>query len=176
MDWTNFFLAAAAAAATLIGLLLIAVQFNIDMFATDPGNRWRAIARATFAVYGTLFFLPMIMLIPNLDSGSRGVCILIVVAYGIFRVATASAPFWRGVFQHRGERLWQTAWVLVGPVLAYLVLVGTAYDSFQGSTAEAASQPMAFVILGLFAIGLRNSWNLLVEVAYERKQQAGKSS
>jgi hypothetical protein len=40
MDWSTFYLAVSAAA-TLMGLLFIAIQFNIDVFAAEPTNRWR---------------------------------------------------------------------------------------------------------------------------------------
>jgi hypothetical protein len=169
MDWSSFYLAASAAAATLIGLLFIAVQFNLDLFANEPGNRWRAVARSTFAIYGTLFFAPMFMLIPNLDPVTRGVNLLVVAAFGIVRVIMSWLPVRRGV-QHRGERLWQTIWLLLGPLAAYLILARAAFDLAGGSTSAYNQQVIAFVIMGLFAAALRNSWNLLVEVTYERRQ------
>jgi hypothetical protein len=169
MDWSSFYLAAAAAAATLIGLLFIAVQFNIEAFASDPGNRWRAIARSTFAIYGTLFFLPMFMLIPNLTNVIRGEVNLVITAIGILQVTTTWLPVWRGMFHRRVERLWQTVWLLIGPLLAYLTLASSANDMVQGSISAYTQMNIAFVIMGLFALALRNSWNLLVELRYERK-------
>ncbi len=169
MDWSSFYLAASAAAATLIGLLFIAVQFNIEAFASDPGNRWRAIARSTFAIYGTLFFLPMWMLIPNLTNVIRGEISLLIAAFGILRVTMTWLPVWRGMFHRRVERLWQTVWLLIGPLLAYLSLAHSAYDMFQGSAPEQTQQYISFAVMALFAFALRNSWNLLVELRYEGK-------
>jgi len=174
MDWNNFYLATAGAAATLIGLLFIAVQFNIDAFVDDPSNRWRAIAGSTFAIYTTLFFLPLFLLIPNLDSAARAGGIFVVVLFGILRVTQTWLPVGRAVFQRRGERAVQTVWLLVGPLLAYAALASAAYDVARGDLNDALQQTIAFVIMGLFAIALRNSWNLLVELTYERKQQSKK--
>ncbi len=61
-DWTSFYLAIAGAAATLLGLLFIAVQFNIESLTSDPSNRWRAVARSTFTIHVVLFLLPLIFL------------------------------------------------------------------------------------------------------------------
>jgi hypothetical protein len=170
MDWTNFYLATAGASATLVGLLFIAVQFNIDTMR-DPGNRWRAIARSTFALYTTLFILPLVFLIPSLDVRGRGDAALIIAGFGALRSITTWLPVYRSsLTERRFERAWQTAWLLIGPVLSFLLLASDAYDLAQGDQAPGVLTAIAFVLVGLFVIALRNSWNLLVEVKYEKRQ------
>ncbi len=43
MDWTSFLLAAAGAAATLMGLLFVGVQFHMDTLKADL--RWQLVLR-----------------------------------------------------------------------------------------------------------------------------------
>ncbi len=171
MDWTSFYVAAAGAAATLVGLLFIAVQFNIDTFTQDPGNRWRAIARSTFAIYTLLFLLPMVFLIPAVDSQGRGYAALLIAGFGTFRSIATWLPVWRSPLPKRVQQLWQTAWLLIGPVVSYLLLAREAFFLLQGDQSNNTLGSVALVEIGLFAIALRNSWNLLVEVTYEKKQQ-----
>ncbi len=171
MDWSNFYLATAGASATLIGLLFIAVQFNIDAFTDDPQDRWRAIARSTFSIYGTLFIMPLAMLIPDLPAILRGDILLIVAAFGIVRTVASWLPVWRGMLQQRSARIWQSLWLLVGPLAAFLSLARSAYDITQGGNLDFNQQVIAYVVMSLFALVLRNSWNLLVELTYEKKQQ-----
>ena len=40
MDWTTFYLGTAGAAATLMGLLFIEVQFRLGTVTNQPDNRW----------------------------------------------------------------------------------------------------------------------------------------
>ncbi|HMA38180.1 MAG TPA: hypothetical protein VKY74_27275 [Chloroflexia bacterium] len=172
MDWTNFYLGAAGAAATLVGLLFIAVQFNIDAFVLEPGNRWRAVARSTFAIYTLLFVLPLFLLIPGLDHGTRGLALLLLASFGSVRAVITWLPVWRGLGHHRGERFGQTAWLLVGPLLAYAALISNALTIYFTEQADGAQIAVGLTLVGLFVIALRNSWNLLFELTYERKRNS----
>ncbi len=171
MDWTNFYLASAGAAATLVGLLFIAVQFNIDLFKEKQGNRWRAIARSTFAIFSLLFLLPMLFLIRLIDTPGRGVVAGLVAGVGIVRSISTWLPVWRSLPHQRFQQLWQTVWLLIGPVLAFLALGRAAFSLFQGDQSPGILGAIAFIQVGLFAIALRNSWNLLFEAPYDLKHK-----
>ncbi len=169
-DWSSFYLAIAAAAATLLGLLFIAVQFNIETLASDPSNRWRAVARSTFTFYVVLSLLPLVFLIPNLGNAFYGYALLIAIVSGAVRAVLAWLPVWRSILHKRGERIWETLWLLVGPLLAYANLARSGFDLLNNYPLSQVQENIAFTLIGLFTIALRNSWNLLVEVTYERKQ------
>jgi hypothetical protein len=170
MDFTNFYLGAATAAATLVGLLFIAIQINLDTFSREPDNRWRAVGRLTFTTFVMLFILPLILLIPKLTDSLRGGVILIVVGVSVLRILQAWLPVWRGVFRGRVERVWQTAWLPVGPLLAYIYLGAMGLALLRGTATADVDLNVAFALVGLFSLVLRNSWNLLVEVSAERKR------
>jgi phosphoglycerol transferase MdoB-like AlkP superfamily enzyme len=170
MDFTNFYLGAATAAATLVGLLFIAIQINLDTFSREPDNRWRAVGRLTFTTFVMLFILPLMFLIPKVTDSLRGAVILLAVGISVLRILQAWLPVWRGVFRGRGERVWQTAWLLVGPLLVYIYLGTTGLALLRGTAADSVDLSIAFVLVSLFSLALRNSWNLLVEVAAERKR------
>lgn len=170
MDFTNFYLGAATAAATLVGLLFIAIQINLDTFSREPDNRWRAVGRLTFTTFVMLFILPLMYLIPKLTDSLRGWVILLVVGISVVRILLAWLPVWRGVFRGRVERVWQTAWLLIGPLLMYIYLGNAGLALLMGKAADDVQLNVAFALVGLFSLALRNSWNLLVEVAAERKR------
>src|SRR5258707_12604939 len=113
MDWTPFYLGRAGAAATLMGLLFIGVQFRLGVVTNDPASRWRLIARSTFSMYVLLFVLPMGFLIPTLGNADRALFIFISAAFGTVRAITTWLPVWRAI-RPRGERLWETIWLLAG--------------------------------------------------------------
>ncbi len=170
MDWTSFYIASAGAAATLVGLLFIAVQFNTDSFQEDPGNRWRAIARSTFAIYALLFLLPMFFLIPLVDTWGRGITVGLIAGLGIVRSTSTWIPVWRSRPPQRFRQLWQTFWLLVGPVICYVGLGSLAVSLLHGNQSEGVLGSIALIQVALFVIALRNSWNLLFEAPYELRQ------
>jgi hypothetical protein len=169
MDWTSFYLGTAGAAATLMGLLFIGVQFRLGAFTDEPVSRWRFIARSTFTMYVLLFILPMSFLIPNLGNTNHALFIFIVVLYCAVRAVTTWLPVWRSI-RGRGERASETTWLLIGPLAAYFSLAYFGFRLYAGANADAMQTSIAMILIAFFSIVLRNSWNLLVELPNEKHQ------
>src|SRR5262245_16254387 len=70
----TFFGWTAGAAATLLGLLFVAVQVGFGRVNYDPGNRLHATARSTFSLFVTVFVVSLLFLYPGLDR--RGLSIV----------------------------------------------------------------------------------------------------
>ena len=60
-------------------------------------------------------------------------------------------------------QIWQTAWLLLGPLIAYAFLVLAGVEQLQVTDPTALDKGAAGWFIALFVIALRNSWNLLVE-------------
>ncbi len=174
VDYSSFYLASSGAAATLLGLLFIAIQFNIDVFATDPTNRWRAMARSTFAIYVLLFALPLVFLIPGMSGVAQGWALILGAVFGIYRAFRTWWPVWRAALQRRGERWIQLLRLLVGPLVVYVILILNGTDLVRRQPAAGPLAGSALGLVGLFVIALTNSWNLLVELTYEKKASGQK--
>jgi hypothetical protein len=170
MDWTSFFLGAAGAAATLMGLLFVGVQFQIDTLMADL--RWQAVARSTFTMYVCLFIIPLVLIVPTLDNATRAIALLIIIAVGILRAVRTWLPVWRSPQQRQRERLWQAAWLLVGPLGVYASLAISAIHLYRATQTDAIYTGLAVALIGFFPIVLRNSWNLLFEIAAEQHRRA----
>ncbi len=169
MDWTTFYLGTAGAAATLMGLLFIGVQFRLGELRNEPVGRWKFIARSTFTMYVALFILPMSFLIPNLGSAGQASFIFIVAAFCTVRAFATWVPIWRSIHQ-RGERVVETLWLLVGPLAAYFSLAYFGLQLYNGNDPNKVQISVALILIVFFTIVLRNSWNLLVELPNEKHQ------
>ena len=170
MDWTTFYLGTAGAAATLMGLLFIGVQFRLGELRNEPVGRWKFIARSTFTTYVALFILPMSFLIPNLGSAGQASFIFIVAAFCTVRAFATWLPVWRSIHQ-RGERVIETLWLLVGPLAAYFSLAYFGFQLYHGDDPNNVQLNIAMILIVFFTIVLRNSWNLLVELPNEKHQK-----
>ena len=118
VEWTPFYSTMATAAATVIGLLFVAVQLSAERIAGDQSDRWWAIAFSTFYMFLTVFFLPLSYLSPALKPHGRAVLTLILAAIYVFRMAQTSFWIWHGTFRKRGDRLWETFWIFWGRCLS----------------------------------------------------------
>lgn len=171
-DWTTFYVAVAGAGATLAGLLFVAIQINLEMLVADLGNRWRATARSTFAIYVLLIVVSLLFLIPSLDQFGQGLTLIIAAVFGIYRGVRTWWPVWVSSWHKHSERLLQTAWYLIGPTLAYVALIVYGINLYNGNNPNGVHLAVGVIFVALFGIALRNSWNLVFEVSFERKQHS----
>jgi hypothetical protein len=173
-DWIPFLVTVSAASATLAGLLFVAIQLNIDALVNKPGSRWFAVARSTFATYTLLLLVPLVLVLPNTDQSAAAVVLVLAAVAGAYGAIRNWLPVWRS-FLHHQERLWQSFWLLFSPLVFYLLLGWNGYQLASASDPKVALRFIGYVLIGLFAIALRNSWRILVEVSIERRAAAAQA-
>jgi hypothetical protein len=161
---TNFYLASAAAAATLVGLLFVAVQIGPPLLGAGPIGRRHAMARSTFSIFATLFALSLFLVLPDQSIRVRSLVVIAAAAVGVYRAIRTWIPVWADKLQGRIEfRLLETAWLLVGPVVAYVFLAVAGIQQLRSSNPLLLDRNAAGWFIVLFLVAVRNSWNLLVE-------------
>jgi len=172
MDWTSFYTTTAGASATLVGLLFIGVQFNIDLFLDDLTNRWNAIARSTFEIFSLLFLISLCFLVPALNDEGRADVILIAVGIGVVRAFLT----WRPVARSAGallqaDQFARSFWLLLAPIILYSVLAIAAIGYYANLPMPLDQFTIAVGMIGLFSVCLRNSWRLFFDVAVEHRNK-----
>src|SRR5713101_1159897 len=90
--WHDFYLLVGTAAATLLGLLFVAVSFNLDVIADQSHANLRATAGLTFNSFLYILIFSLLFLIPNPTPLQLGVPLLCVGSLGMF---TLSRNLWR---------------------------------------------------------------------------------
>jgi hypothetical protein len=175
MDWTSFYTSTAGASATLMGLLFIGVQFNIDLFLDDVTNRWHAIALSTFGIFTLLFLISLCFLVPALNDDGRSYLILFAVAIGVVRAFITWRPVARSAGALlRSDQFARTFWMLLAPIILYGVMAVAAIGYYFNRPAPLDQFNIAIGLIGLFSVCLRNSWRLFFDVAVERRKNKRK--
>ena len=154
----------AGAAATLVGLLFVAVQIGPPLVGAGPIARRHAMARSTFTIFAILFALSLFLMLPVESNRARAFVLLAAALLGAFRSIRTWLPVWGDKLQGRIQfRLWQTAWLLIGPLVAYAFLALAAVQQLGSSDPKIIDLGAAGWIIMLFLLGVRNAWELLVE-------------
>jgi hypothetical protein len=161
MTWSDFYITAATAAATLLGLLFVAVQFNLERAPADQPQVWLATARATWIIFVTIFFAALIYLLPSQVGEGRVIGTALVVAVSGRRIVSAWLPVRREVSRQEATTLRRTLWIMIAPLVLYALLLGYTIALARGVSSQSG---VAYVFIGLFGLALRNSWDLLVEL------------
>ena len=172
-DWNLFFATAAGSAATLVGLLFIATQLHLGVFA-DPKNRWAALGQSTLTILATAFVMSLAFLIPSLDARVRGEIVLVAVAFATWRTIWIWWPVFRLQERGRRHRLAQSFWLLVLPFAVYVYLLTGGLGLLRGESGAILN--VGYALLALFSISLRNAWRLVVNVEQEEPVNASKDS
>ena len=160
MDWTIFYAAGAGASATLLGLLFVAIQLNMDAVTGARSNRWRALARSTFDHYTSLFILSVLMLIPGAMALFFGIVVFWMGVVSIGRLLWAWVPVWRNVFAQGQGGFIELIWLVFTPLGAYIGMVLFGYQAMTRGADPNLELNVAFCLVALFAVVLRNSWVL----------------
>ena len=168
MDLNIFYTVLATAAATLLGLLFIAIQPNIERLANHPQNHWKALATSTFHIYTWVFVMSLFGFIPAYRSPT----FLVASLLGIWRQVRTWAPVWQLTSKGRFERLRETLWLVVGRILIYGALIYYSSQLQQGKGTDEIETNIATAFVILMVIVLRNTWRLLVEIPIEQEWKA----
>jgi cytochrome b561 len=166
LDPNIFYTVLAAATATLLGLLFIAVQPNIAGFSKDPQSRWKALAISTFHIYTWVFVMSLFGFIPVY----RAQMFRIAPLLGIWRQLRTRLPVWQ-TSKGRFERWRETLWLLIAPVLIYAALIYFSFQLHRGLGTDEVETNIATAFVIFMVIVLRNTWRLLVEIPSEEKSE-----
>ncbi len=172
MDWNPFYTTVAAATATVMGLLFVAVQLSSEKLKIDDKRPYRALAFSTFNILMVVFLLPVCFLVPVLGPAGRAIVVFIIAGFGLVRIIRNWFPLNQNPFLGRRERVWQMVWHILGPLLAYLFLLVVGFQLLldQSQDSNFHYYQIAFTLVFLFSVGIRNSWNLVVEMAFDRQK------
>ena len=159
-DWHDFFAAVAGVAATLVGLLFVALALNPAVMADDGPAGLRTWAGQTFHSFLMVLVFALVVLIPESGPQGLGLPVLILGIWGLARVIgdvrrvrSDPAPEWHG-----RSVLTRFASPLVGYVIA--VWVGT--QTLRGD-ADVVGWLVATVFF-LMMSATATCWDLLREI------------
>lgn len=161
LEWNAFYAAMAGSSATVVGLIFVAAQLRYQKFSRKP--LWDAIASSTFFMYFLVFFLSLTFLIPGLEALAKSVIILAHIGLGVYRVVRIWSPVWIGIFKNGEQGIADSLWFLVGPFVLYSLLGYQAIKIFVGRQEPSLDTQIAFILLVVLGLALRNSWTLLMD-------------
>jgi modulator of FtsH protease len=168
--WQGFYTALAAAAATLAGLLFVALSFNLELLARAEHEHTNRVATHAFAIFLYVLLVALLLLMPH---GTRPQLVATLVAVGLVGLGGAAAFAWQTRRGAAGNLLRRAAlrW-FAGSGVAFVALIIAAVG-------VARHWPLVLHWVGLVLIVLlfaavQRSWYLLVTVRLLETPTTGK--
>jgi hypothetical protein len=158
--WHDFFAAVAGAAATLVGLLFVALALNPAVMADDGPAGLRTWAGQTFHNFLMVLVVALVALVPDAGPVGFGLPLLVLGGWGVARVAGDArrvrrdpAPEWHG----RGVLTRFAA-----PLAGYAIAVWVGARALGGEAEAVGWLVPTVFLLTMSAAG--NCWDLLREI------------
>lgn len=167
--WHDFYLLAGTIAATLMGLLFVALSLHWDVVLEDSKTHLHAIAIEAFGAFLIVAFLSLLMLSPTASARALGFSLLMLGAARLVMGLRHSRVLWSSSDEsfRRSEMIYRS---VVIPA-AFALLAWCGFLIFRRNFDEGLSMLTVAVVL-LLGMGARASWDLLVRVG-RLKMRAG---
>jgi hypothetical protein len=160
--WHDFYLLAGTAAATLLGLLFVAVTLNADLILGGHRPHIKRVAEQAFQNYLAVLITSMLFLVHQ--SGQR-VISLQMLAWGVVMLVWAAYRL-RHALSRSDETFSKRRTVrrLLPSIVAYIVMIVFGWQLRHGLDTDEA-RVFAFAPILLLIAATATSWDLLVRVA-----------
>jgi hypothetical protein len=171
--WQNFYILIGTAAATLTGLMFIAVTFGASLLTRERQTFARAFLSPIYLHFVQVLLTAALLTVPTLSRMALGIVFIVLAAW---RLANLVWVFRRYREAHRkSQNVDLSDWVLgiALPLVCYGLLLAIAIGFMMG--VEASFTGLAIVTLGLLVIGIQSAWEQFVWIAMlltERGQQS----
>lgn len=156
--WRDFYTLLGGAAATLLGLLFVAVSLRLDLFRNALLADVRDFAFQTFASLFCLVLVSLIFLIPHDHPGQLGVPLIVIGVLGLgwnVYVVKESIEINKGIYALRWPQ-----WIYLSvPFAIYATVIVIAALLWQGKT-----EPLFWLVLvdiAQLTMASLSSWFLL---------------
>ncbi len=167
-SWQNFYLLVGTSAATLMGLMFVAVTFGAGLISAKASTGARAFLDPPFTHFVTALLVSCLFLMPTMTPLLVAVVLLLVALLrgfalvGIFRRMRAA--------QARFGDIELSDWLMgvALPAAFYAGMMATSAGFFGGWSA--ALSGLAVVILAVLLLGAFGAWELMLWLALTHVQ------
>ncbi len=167
--WHNFYILAGTSAATLVGLMFVAVTFGSNLVTPKTSASTRAFLDPTVTHFVQVLVTALVVVIPTMGYTLLGVLLVLLAALRTVAIV--------GVYRHMKEAhrvnhdLELSDWVMgvALPLLCYggLAAAGVAF----GAGYAMAFSALATVTVAILLIGVYGAWELMVWLAMTRSRR-----
>lgn len=168
--WQNFYLLSGTAAATLIGLMFVAVTFGSRLASAQSEASARAFIDPPFYHFVHVLITACLLVIPAMSAPVLGAAL---VAMSVLRAAVLVRIHRHMREAHRkfGD-IELSDWLagIVVPLFCYLLLAASGAGFVAGYSA--AFSGLAIAMLGTLVLGIFGAWELMIWMALTRARKA----
>jgi hypothetical protein len=167
--WQNFYLLSGTAAATLIGLMFVAVTFGAGLVGAQSTASARSFIDPPFYHFVNVLITACLVVIPAMSAPLFGAVLLAMTVLRTAALITVHRHM-RDAQRKFGD-IELSDWLsgVVGPLACYLVLGASGAAFLKGYSA--AFSGLAVATLATLLLGIFGAWELMIWMALTRAKK-----
>lgn len=164
--WGNFYMLVGTAAATLIGLMFVAVTFGAGLLTSESTQSSRAFIDPPFTHFVTVLFTACLMVSPVMSPAVLGGALLLVITLRSLALFHVQRRMREAHARYNDIELsdWMLGVVLPGACYAGLLATGVGFVAERAT----AFTGLAVVIVTILLLGVFGAWELVIWLALTR--------
>jgi len=166
--WQNFYLLMGTAAATLIGLIFVAISLGAGLVIPDTTTTAHTWVTPTIVEFGMVLLISALINVPTLTSLSLAVLLGFTGGAGMVYAIVIGRRLWRHLRSKVQPLTSLVSYVLI-PVAGYLLMLASAIGLALGLIY--ALSGLALAILIDLMISVYNAWQLALWLTTRHNQQ-----
>jgi hypothetical protein len=163
LGWQNFYILAGTAAATLTGLMFVAVTFGSSLVTRESAATTRAFVDPTYMHFVQVLLTSCLLTIPTLGPTFLGGALILAGAARLSGLPSVLRRYREAHRKHGDIEISDWLVAIILPLLCYLVLMAIGAGFIEHYAA--ALDGLAVVTLAQLAIGIQSAWELFVWMA-----------
>lgn len=169
LPWQNFYLLTGTAAATLIGLMFVAVTFGASLVTEESAAYARSFIDPTFGHFVHILMLACLMLVPGLRPWLLSAVLAATACVRALRLVQVVRHM-REAHRRSGD-IELSDWMsgIIGPLACHALLISAAAGFVLAW--GVAFELLALAILLLLMIGIYSAWETLVWMVLARSRK-----
>jgi hypothetical protein len=168
-SWQNFYFMFGGSAATLLGLMFVALSLGTHLVNETTRDSIQAFVSPNLVYFVSALLVAGAMLVPTYEPPILGLILLVGGAVGLVRIAPSTRRLIAAAREH--QDFTRDDWLaqVILPVTGYglLLLTGVGFEIKQWSLAFTGSA-VAMVLLLIAAIA--NTWSLVLWIIDQRRE------
>jgi len=167
--WQSFYILVGTAAATLVGLMFVALAFGAGRVGTTLSSA-RAFADPTFMHFSQVLVTSAVAVFPTMEATSFGIVLIAIAALRLMLMVRVFRGMMTAQRAHGDLELsdWVIGLALPVAGFATLVLIGAGFVAGYGVSFTA----LATLTLLTLLLGMYGAWELMVWMAVTRRGAA----
>jgi hypothetical protein len=169
-SWQNFYFMAGGAAATLLGLMFVALSLGTHLIGETTKNNIEIFVTPSIIYFVSVLLMACVMLVPAHSTGTLAIALVVGGILGVILIFPTIKRLLAAARRHQDFDLMDWLAQIILPLLSYILIAVGGILTFANQWAITFAE-MWLVAIFLLISAIANTWSLVLWIVDQRPLQ-----